>query len=171
MINNKITDMICLGVIVMVFFLTCLFITTQQTALAQQRQASAGNVTAQVMPQGTSLQVANKTAKVASPNGTTTSSGNISAPAVPQGTSLNASNATTSTNNMSSSSNKLNCSAIASNIGGKVVPNPEVCDVLIVRQAPQIKAGPYNNISLNKFSAINSLVEFMRYYFIWCHDL
>ena len=62
---------------------------------------------------------------------------------------------------MSSSSNKLDCSAIASNIGGKVIPNPDVCDVLIIRQAPQIKGGPSNNISLNKFSAINSLIEFV----------
>jgi Domain of Unknown Function (DUF1259) len=156
MIDNKVTHMICLGVMVMVFLFTYSFTTTEQTALAQQKQASAGNVTAQVVPQGTSLQVANKTA-----NSTTTSSGNITAPVVPQGTSLNASNATTSTNTMSSSSNKLDCSAIASNIGGKVVFNPDVCDVLIVRQAPQIKGGPYNNISLNKFSAINSLIEFV----------
>src|SRR6266513_220155 len=128
MINNKVKDIICLGVMVMLFLLTYSITTTQQTALAQQKQTSAGNVTAQV---------------------------------VPQGTSLNASNATTSNNTMSSSSNKLDCSAIASNIGGKVIPNPDVCDVLIIRQAPQIKGGPSSNISLNKFSAINSLIEFV----------
>ena len=33
--------------------------------------------------------------------------------------------------------------------------------MLIIRQAPQIKGGPSNNISLNKFSAINSLIEFV----------
>ena len=160
MINNK--DIICLGVMVMLFFLlTYSITTTQQTALAQQKQTSAGNVTAQVVPQGTSLQVANKTANSASPTGATTSSGNITAPVVPQGTSLNASNATTSNNTMSSSNNKLDCSAIASNIGGKVIPNLDVCDVLIIRQAPQIKGGPSSNISLNKFSAINSLIEFV----------
>ena len=160
MINNK--DIICLGVMVMLFFLlTYSITTTQQTALAQQKQTSTGNVTAQVVPQGTSLQVANKTANSASPTGATTSSGNITAPVVPQGTSLNASNATTSNNTMSSSNNKLDCSAIASNIGGKVIPNPDVCDVLIIRQAPQIKGGPSSNISLNKFSAINSLIEFV----------
>jgi hypothetical protein len=48
--------------------------------------------------------------------------------------------------------NKLDCSAIASNIGGKVVPNPDICDELILRQAPQIKGGPYNNISLQVLS-------------------
>jgi hypothetical protein len=161
MINHKVKDISCLGVIVMVFLLTYSITTTQQTALAQQKQTSAGNVTAQVVPQGTSLQVANKTANGASPTSTTTSSGNITASVVPQGTSLKASNATTSNNTMSSSNNKLDCSAIASNIGGKVIPNPDVCDVLIVRQAPQIKGGPYSNISLNKFSATNSLIEFV----------
>jgi hypothetical protein len=161
MINNKVKDIICLGVMVMLFLLTYSITTTQRTALAQQKQTSAGNVTAQVVPQGTSLQVANKTANSASPTGVTTSSGNITAPVVPQGTSLNASNATTSNNTMSSSNNKLDCSAIASNIGGKVIPNPDICDVLIIRQAPQIKGGPSNNISLNKFSAINSLIEFV----------
>ena len=161
MINHKVKDISCLGVIVMVFLLTYSITTTQQTALAQQKQTSTGNVTAQVVPQGTSLQVANKTANGASPTSTTTSSGNITASIVPQGTSLKASNATTSNNTMSSSNNKLDCSAIASNIGGKVIPNPDVCDVLIIRQAPQIKGGPYSNISLNKFSATNSLIEFV----------
>ena len=161
MINHKVKDISCLGVIVMVFLLTYSITTTQQTALAQQKQTSAGNVTAQVVPQGTSLQVANKTANGASPTSTTASSGNITASVVPQGTSLKASNATTSNNTMSSSNNKLDCSAIASNIGGKVIPNPDVCDVLIIRQAPHIKGGPYSNISLNKFSATNSLIEFV----------
>jgi hypothetical protein len=161
MINHKVKDISCLGVIVMVFLLTYSITTTQQTALAQQKQTSAGNVTAHVVPQGTSLQVANKTANGASPTSTTTSSGNITASIVPQGTSLKASNATTSNNTMSSSNNKLDCSAIASNIGGKVIPNPDVCDVIIIRQAPQIKGGPYSNISLNKFSTTNSLIEFV----------
>jgi hypothetical protein len=100
MINNKVKAMICLGIMVMVFLST--YSITQQIALAQQKQTSAGNVTAQVVPQGTSLQVANKTSTSASPTGTTTSSGNITAPVVPQGTSLNASNATTTTNTTSS---------------------------------------------------------------------
>jgi len=52
----------------------------------------------------------------------------------------------------------FNCQAIASTIGGLVVPNPsKVCDVLIPRQAPTI-VGP-GNMNMNKFSTINSIVE------------
>jgi hypothetical protein len=52
----------------------------------------------------------------------------------------------------------LNCQAIASTIGGIVVPNPsKICDVLIPRQAPTI-IGP-GNMNMNKFSTINSIVE------------
>jgi hypothetical protein len=163
MIDNKIVkDIICLGIMVVVF-LSAYSITLiiQQTALAQQKQTAAGNVTAQVVPQGTSLQVANKTAASTNLTGTTTSSGNVAAQVVPQGTSLKASNATTTTTTTttptSSSNNKLDCSAIASNIGGRVVPNPDVCDVLILRQAPVI-IGP-GNMNMNKFSTINSIVE------------
>jgi hypothetical protein len=194
MIDNKIVkDIICLGIMVVVF-LSAYSITLiiQQTALAQQKQTSTGNVTAQVAPQGTSLQVANKTAAstnitgtttpsgnvtaqvapqgtslqvanktAASTNitGTTTPSGNVTAQVAPQGTSLKTSNATTTTTTTptSSSNNKLDCSAIASNIGGIAVPNPDVCDVLILRQAPVI-IGP-GNMNMNKFSTINSIVE------------
>ncbi len=86
MIDNKIVkDIICLGIMVVVF-LSAYSITLiiQQTVLAQQKQTSAGNVTAQVVPQGTSLQVANKTANGASPTSTTASSGNITASVVPK---------------------------------------------------------------------------------------
>ena len=58
MIDNKIVkDIICLGIMVVVVFLSAYSITLiiQQTALAQQNQTSTGNVTAQVVPQGTSL--------------------------------------------------------------------------------------------------------------------
>jgi hypothetical protein len=160
MIDNKIVkDIICLGIMVVVF-LSAYSITLiiQQTALAQQKQTSTGNVTAQVAPQGTSLQVANKTAASTNLTGTTTPAGNVTAQVAPQGTSLKASNATTTTTApTSSSNNKLDCSAIASNIGGRVVPNPDVCDVLILRQAPVI-IGP-GNMNMNKFSTINSIVE------------
>jgi hypothetical protein len=52
----------------------------------------------------------------------------------------------------------LNCQAIASTIGGIVVPNPsKICDVLIPRQAPTIVGS--GNMNMNKFSTINSIVE------------
>jgi Domain of Unknown Function (DUF1259) len=165
MIDNMIVkDIICLGIMVVVF-LSAYSITLiiQQTALAQQNQTSTGNVTAQVVPQGTSLQVANKTATSTNLTGTTAPSGNVTAQVVPQGTSLTQlNNATVSSSNANqgtvSVGNKLNCQSIASTIGGIVIPNPsKVCDVLIPRQAPTI-IGP-GNMNMNKFSTINSIVE------------
>jgi hypothetical protein len=158
MTDNKIVkDIIYLGIMIVVFLSAYpITLIIQQTALAQQKQTSTGNVTAQVVPQGTSLQGANKTAASTNLTGTTISSGNVTAQVVPQGTSLEASNAITTTPT-STSNNKLDCSAIALNIGGRVVPNPDVCDVLILRQAPVI-IGP-GNMNMNKFSTINSIVE------------
>ena len=93
--NIIVKDIICLGIMVVVVFLSAYSITLiiQQTALAQQNQTSTGNVTAQLVPQGTSLQVANKTAASTNLTGTTTApSGNVTAPPVPQGNSLTPSN-------------------------------------------------------------------------------
>jgi hypothetical protein len=105
MIDNKIV--ICLGIMVVVFSLACSTTLFQQTALAQKKQTSTGNVTAQVVPQGTSLQVANKTAASTNLTGTSAPSGNVTAQVVPQGTSLTPSNnATTSTNNTGTTSSK-----------------------------------------------------------------
>src|ERR1041384_721658 len=112
MIDNKIV--ICLGIMVVVFSLACSITLFQQTALAQKKQTSTGNVTAQVVPQGTSLQVANKTAASTNLTGTSAPSGNVTAQVVPQGTSLTPSNnATTSTNNTGTTS---------SNVTAQVVP-------------------------------------------------
>ena len=101
MIDNIIVkDIICLGIVVVVVFLSAYSITLiiQQTALAQQNQTSTGNVTAQLVPQGTSLQVANKTAASTNLTGTTTApSENVTAQVVPQGTSLIPSNNATGT--------------------------------------------------------------------------
>jgi hypothetical protein len=58
------------------------------------------------------------------------------------------------------SGDSRDCLAIAANIGGQAAPRPDVCDVLIIRQSPQIKMQS-TNMSLNKFSTTNSLVEFM----------
>jgi hypothetical protein len=202
MIDNIIVkDIICLGIMVVVVFLSAYSIPLiiQQTALAQQKQTSTGNVTAQVVPQGTSLQVANKTAASTNLTGTTAPSGNVTAQVVPQGTSLTPSNNATATTNKtgttagnvtaqlapqgtsltpsnnatatSSNANqgsvsvgsKLNCQSIASTIGGIAVSNPSnICDVLILRQAPTI-IGP-GNMNMNKFSTINSIVEVASVY-------
>jgi Domain of Unknown Function (DUF1259) len=157
--NIIVKDIICLGIMVIVFLPAYSI-----TALAQQKQTSTGNVTAQVVPQGTSLQVANKTASSTNLTGTTAPSGNVTAQVVPQGTSLTPSNNTTGTSSNAnqgttvSVGSKLNCQSIASTIGGIVVPNPSnICDVLILRQAPTI-IGP-GNMNMNKFSTINSIVE------------
>lgn len=65
-----------------------------------------------------------------------------------------------SSTNTTSSGNSRDCLAIAANIGGQAAPRPDICDVLILRQSPQIKMQS-TNMSLNKFSTTNSLVEFM----------
>ncbi len=65
-----------------------------------------------------------------------------------------------SSTNTTSSGNSRDCLAIAANIGGQGAPRSDICDVLILRQSPQIKMQS-TNMSLNKFSTTNSLVEFM----------
>jgi hypothetical protein len=60
-----------------------------------------------------------------------------------------------------SSGDSRDCSAIAANIGGLAIPLRDVCDVLILRQSPKIIMQS-TNMSLNKFSTTNSLVEFTK---------
>ena len=69
-------------------------------------------------------------------------------------------NTAATTNATSSDSSSRDCSAIAANIGRQAVPRQDICDVLILRQSPQIIMQS-TNMSLNKFSTTNSLVEFM----------
>ena len=76
-----------------------------------------------------------------------------------QAANNNTTTSTPSTKTTSSGSSR-DCSAIAENIGGQAVPRRDVCDVLILRQSPQIIMQS-TNMSLNKFSSTNSLVEFM----------
>jgi hypothetical protein len=52
----------------------------------------------------------------------------------------------------------LDCPAIASEFGGIGVPNGDVCDVVVVRQTPQITAD--NGLNLNQFTLMNSVLEF-----------
>jgi hypothetical protein len=78
-----------------------------------------------------------------------------STPSVIAQTNPSSDDATTST------SNALDCSMIPSKIDAKAVsipnPNREVCDIIIMRDSPQIKG--HNGTILNKFLAINSLIE------------
>ena len=80
--------------------------------------------------------------------------GNIT-PSVIAQSNQSSDNATTST------SNALDCSMMPSKIAAKAVsipnPNREVCDIVIMRNSPQIKG--HNGTILNKFLAINSLLE------------
>jgi hypothetical protein len=76
-------------------------------------------------------------------------------------TATAATNSSTNATSSGSSSNSRDCSAIATNIGGQAVSRKDVCDVLILRQSPQIIMQS-TNMSLNKFSITNSLVEFMK---------
>ena len=52
----------------------------------------------------------------------------------------------------------LDCSAIATKLGGKAIPNGDVCDVSVVRTWPQI-TGP-NGTIFNKFLVANPIFEF-----------
>ena len=110
MIDNKIV--ISLEIMVVVFLFACSITLFQQTALAQQKQTSTGNVTAQVVPQGTSLTPSNNT--TASTNNTATTARNVTAQVVPQGTSLTPSNNTTASTN--------NTATTARNVTAQVVP-------------------------------------------------
>jgi hypothetical protein len=87
------------------FFLLMLSITTSyQMALAQRKQtSSSGNVTAQVEPQGTSLQPTNNSNTTTATNTAGAKSGNVTAQIEPQGTSLTASNVTTASGSSPSS--------------------------------------------------------------------
>lgn len=53
----------------------------------------------------------------------------------------------------------LDCQAIATELGGIGVPSGNVCDVVVVRQAPQITG--HNGLNLNQFTLMNSVVEFL----------
>jgi hypothetical protein len=78
----------------------------------------------------------------------------------------NATNQASSSNSSSASTSTtgLDCSTLPSKISKNAAalqnPNKDVCDLVILRQTPQIMG--HNGTVLNKFLAINSLVEFMK---------
>jgi hypothetical protein len=53
----------------------------------------------------------------------------------------------------------LDCQAIASELGGIGVASGQVCDVVVVRQTPQITGD--NELNLNQFTLMNSVLEFL----------
>jgi hypothetical protein len=52
----------------------------------------------------------------------------------------------------------LDCQAIATELGGIGIPSGKVCDVVVVRQAPQITG--HNGLNMNQFTLMNSVIEF-----------
>jgi hypothetical protein len=72
-------------------------------------------------------------------------------------TSLNTTS-TMSTAQLITDNGTLDCQAIALELGGIGVPSGKVCDVVVVRQTPQITGD--NGLNLNQFTLMNSVLEF-----------
>lgn len=53
----------------------------------------------------------------------------------------------------------LDCQAIATELGGISVPSGNVCDVVVVRQDPQVTG--HSTLNLNQFTLMNSVLEFV----------
>ena len=70
----------------------------------------------------------------------------------------NTMNDTTSTAAFIMENGTLDCQAISTELGGIGVPNGPVCDVVVVRQTPQITGD--NGLNLNQFTLMNSVIEF-----------
>jgi len=65
---------------------------------------------------------------------------------------------TTSTAAFIMDNGTLDCQTIAGALGGIGVPNGNVCDVVVVRQTPQITSD--SGLNLNQFTLMNSVLEF-----------
>jgi Domain of Unknown Function (DUF1259) len=72
---------------------------------------------------------------------------------------LSAQDEPTKSNRFQESTEKLDCASLGKTIGGIPVPNGNVCDVVVVRESPQIIG--HNGIVMNKFALMNSVLEFM----------
>ena len=69
-------------------------------------------------------------------------------------------NATTiSTVELVSENGTLDCQAVAAELGGIGIPSGDVCDVVVVRQTPQITGD--TGLNLNQFTLMNSVLEFL----------
>jgi hypothetical protein len=56
------------------------------------------------------------------------------------------------------SADKIDCSSIGKTLGGIPVPNGKVCDIVIVREFPQVKG--QDGLVMNEFTLMNSVIEF-----------
>jgi hypothetical protein len=96
-------------------------------------------------------------------NSTSTSSANATEPLNLNATSANETqgfnNTTTSTASLIMDNGTLDCKAIATKLGGIPVPNGNVCDVVVVRQSPQITG--HSGMNMNQFTLMNSVLEFV----------
>lgn len=74
---------------------------------------------------------------------------------LPDSSSINMTSSTT----LIMDNGTLDCQAIATELGGIGVPSGNVCDVVVVRQAPQVTG--HNGLNLNQFTLMNSVLEFL----------
>jgi Domain of Unknown Function (DUF1259) len=72
---------------------------------------------------------------------------------------LSAQDEPTKSTTFQESTEKLDCTSLGKTIGGIPVPNGNVCDVVVVRESPQIIG--HNGLVMNKFALMNSVLEFM----------
>ncbi len=54
--------------------------------------------------------------------------------------------------------NKLDCTGLGKTLGGIPIPNGNVCDVVVVRNSPQIIG--HDGLVMNEFTLMNSVIEF-----------
>src|SRR6185369_13376763 len=52
------------------------------------------------------------------------------------------------------------CTDLGNRLGGVSIPNGDVCDVVLVRQSPTITSATMPGMALNKFTLMNSVIEF-----------
>jgi hypothetical protein len=62
------------------------------------------------------------------------------------------------TSTQGQSTDKLDCSSIGKTLGGIPVPNGKVCDIVVVRESPQVKG--QDGLVMNEFTLMNSVIEF-----------
>lgn len=74
---------------------------------------------------------------------------------LPDSSSINMTSSTT----LIMDNGTLDCQAIATELGGIGVPSGNVCDVVVVRQAPQVTG--HNGLIFNQFTLMNSVLEFL----------